>query len=53
MIGLNKLTQFNSTELEKYYMFLFSLCDRVGYMGLVTEGSRKRFYLKLLISKKT
>ena len=53
MIGLNKLTQFSSTELEKHHMFPFSFHVSVGYMALVTRGIEKRVCLKLPISRKT
>ena len=53
MMGLNKFTQFSSTELEKHHMFPFSFHVSVGYMALVTRGIEKRVCLKLPISRKT
>ena len=47
MMGLNKLTKFDSTVLEKHYFFHFSFCVRVGYMALMAFRHRKESLLKV------
>ena len=47
MMDLNKLTQFDSTVLEKCHMFHFSFCVRVGYMALMTFRHREESLLEV------
>ena len=52
MMDLNKLAQFDLIVPEKYCMFHFSFCVRVGYMALMTFGHRGESLLEVTDKKK-
>ena len=52
MMGLNKLTQFDLTVPEKYHMFYFSFCVRVGYRPLMTFRHLEEGLLEVTDKKK-
>ena len=47
MMGLNKLTQFDSTVIEKHHMFHISFCVGVGYMALMASRHSQESLLEV------